>query len=81
MNFEEYLISKKINPEAFEKDDVEKFSAWQKAFNVVHPSAFTARHMFTINAVRRKYKLSEETKKQEQPRPNTRPVIKPKLSN
>jgi hypothetical protein len=37
--------------------------------------------MFTINAVRRKYKLSEEIKKQEQPRPNTRPVIKPKLSN
>ena len=80
MTFHEYLISKKINPEAFEKNDAARFNSWHKEFIEVHPSAFTARHLFTINSVRRKYTLTEDQKKQEQPKSIVKPVIRPKLS-
>lgn len=80
MTFQEYLISKKINPETFERNDNARFLVWLEAFNQAHPAAFTARHLFTINAVRRKFRYSGESKTNDLPESKIKPAIRPKIA-
>ncbi len=58
MTFEEYLISKKINIETFEKNEVELFQAWKNLFQEIHSESFTMQKKFLINDLRRKYQLT-----------------------
>jgi hypothetical protein len=55
VNFEEYLRSKRIDPEAFLKAEEELYRGWQKEFSQVHPTSFTNQKLFLINPIRRKY--------------------------
>jgi hypothetical protein len=80
MDFHTYLISKKIDESAFKKSDPELYSVWFKEFEQMNPNSFTARKMFSINAVRRKYKLKlESVSKSQETKAPVRPVIKPKI--
>lgn len=58
MNFEEFLISKKINIDSFKSNDSITFNKWQKLFSEVHPDSFVAQKKFLINPIRRKYPLT-----------------------
>jgi hypothetical protein len=59
VNFEAYLISKKIDSEAFRKAEPAVWESWNKEFEQVHPNSFTSRMLYLINPVRRKYPLKE----------------------
>jgi hypothetical protein len=58
MTFSEYLISKKINENAFEKAEKERFEEWKKLFEKIHAESFTMQKKFFLNPTRRKYLLS-----------------------
>jgi hypothetical protein len=57
MTFEEYCIKKKINSEAFLKEEPERWKEWKFLFEQMHPNSFTEQKKFLINDVRRKYKI------------------------
>ncbi|MFN8355347.1 MAG: hypothetical protein U0Y10_12905 [Spirosomataceae bacterium] len=57
MTFEAYLQSKKIDQEAFERAEAERYHEWKQLFEQVHPESFTAQKKFLINSMRRKYLL------------------------
>jgi hypothetical protein len=59
MDFEEYLIDKKINSVAFKKGDAEMWNDFKNQFEQMHPKNFTAQKLFLINGIRRKYTLME----------------------
>jgi hypothetical protein len=59
VNFEEYLISKKIDGEAFFKAEPVMFNTWKKEFEQMHPNSFTVQKLNLINPIRRKYQLKE----------------------
>jgi hypothetical protein len=59
VNFEAYLISKKIDSAAFQKAEPELWTDWQKEFEMLHPNSFTAQKLYLINPIRRKYQLKE----------------------
>jgi hypothetical protein len=90
-SFEAYLVSKKIDSEAFRKSEPEVWSAWKKEFEQVHANSFTMQKLNLINPVRRKYTLPtlQETRPAETVKPVTtteaqtkpvRPVMKPKTN-
>jgi hypothetical protein len=56
-HFENYLLSKKIAADAFQKAEPERFEEWKSIFEQMHPESFTAQKKFLINPVRRKYPL------------------------
>ncbi len=58
MTFQEYLIQKKINAQAFQQGEPERFEEWKQLFDQVHPDSFTAQKKFLINPLRRKYSLT-----------------------
>lgn len=60
MNFEAYLISKKIDSEAFRKAEPAVWELWDEEFEQMHPNSFTSRKLYLINPVRRKYPLKEQ---------------------
>jgi hypothetical protein len=77
LDFETYCKSKRINPEAFLKQEPTEYSYLKNYFEQVHPDSFTAQKLFAINKLRRKYlkdyseefaSLKEETSK---------PLLKP----
>jgi hypothetical protein len=80
MNFEEYLISKKIDSAAFQMAEPTLWNEWSSIFEAVSPASFTAQKLYLINSIRRKYLL----KPTEPPTPRAtgtiaaRPVMKPK---
>ena len=41
MTFNEYLTSKKINPEAFKTWNLTQYQEWEQAFAQYHPDSFT----------------------------------------
>lgn len=53
--FEAYLLSKKIAPEAFRQHEPEQYAAFAKLFALVSPKSFTMQKLFLINQLRRKY--------------------------
>ncbi len=80
MNFREYLISKKIDPERFKKEDTETYRSFNMAFSQMHPESFTAQKLFLINKIRRKYlleKIPEE--KAAKPPGKVKPKIAPRI--
>jgi hypothetical protein len=55
VNFEEYLLSKKIDSHAFRAAEESLWESWRKEFEEISPAAFTAQKLFLINPIRRKY--------------------------
>ena len=77
VDFERYLISKKIDSEAFRKAEPEVWSAWKKEFDQVHPNSFTVQKLNIINPVRRKYLLHESQANKISESPSSTPVAPP----
>lgn len=80
MEFEDFLISKKIDAAAFKADSPDLFLKFKLEFNQQHPKSFTAQKLFLINGIRRKFPLValEGENKQEvvkKPRPVIKPVV------
>jgi hypothetical protein len=63
VNFEEYLIAKKIDAAAFKKAEPARWNEWENEFVQVHPNSFTSQKLYLINPIRRKYPLQEPLKK------------------
>jgi hypothetical protein len=94
VNFEEYLIGKKIDGPAFSAAEPALFAVWKKEFEQMHVNSFTVQKLNLINPVRRKYPLKEVVVKAVEKTPDTpapatpaaspsparpgKPVIKPK---
>lgn len=57
MNFKEYLLSKKINSQNFEQNNLSIFKEWEDLFNSSHVESFTMQKKFLINDIRRKYPI------------------------
>jgi hypothetical protein len=70
MDFEAYLLSKKIDSAAFLKAERDIWQNWKDEFEQVHPNSFTAQKLYLINPIRRKYPLT-----QEQAKPEVKPAI------
>jgi hypothetical protein len=62
MNFEEYLISKKIDQNLFQNSDSDLFKSWKNTFNQIHPLSFTEQNKFIVNKIRRKYPIIVDLK-------------------
>ncbi|MFZ6011049.1 MAG: hypothetical protein ACOYXT_11950 [Bacteroidota bacterium] len=87
MNFEDFLLGKKIDTAAFSNAEPALWKQWKAEFDQMHPNSFTVQKLNLINPIRRKYPLKEpppapaadqppvETPMAHQP---GRPVIKPK---
>jgi hypothetical protein len=91
VNFEEYLVSKKIDGPAFLKAEPDLFNTWKNELEQMHANSFTVQKLNLINPVRRKYPLKEipvkppeKTVEPVSPSPSAspakpgKPVIKPK---
>jgi hypothetical protein len=81
MNFEEYLISKKIDSQAFRAAEPGLWNEWNGLFEAMSPASFTAQKLYLINPLRRKYllKTPEIVSVPKASAPSAaRPVIKPK---
>lgn len=59
MNFEDYLISKKIDIKAFRQHEAERFQEWEVLFAQLHAESFTTQKKFLLNDMRRKYLLKK----------------------
>lgn len=55
--FETYLQSKKIDANAFQRAEPERFREWEILYSQVHVASFEAQKKFLINPTRRKYPL------------------------
>lgn len=58
MNFEEYLVQKKIDGEAFRRKKPAQYAEWKALFEELHPESFTAQKKFLINNIRREFLLT-----------------------
>jgi hypothetical protein len=57
VDFEDYLISKRIDSASFKKAEPELWAEWNNEFEQMHPDSFTMQKLNLINPVRRKYRL------------------------
>jgi hypothetical protein len=55
VNFQEYLLSKKIDSDAFRAAEGALWESWREEFEKISPVGFTAQKLFLINPIRRKY--------------------------
>jgi hypothetical protein len=81
MTFEEYLISKKIDSQAFRAAEPGLWNEWNKLFEAMSPASFTAQKLYLINPLRRKYllKISEVAAAPKATAPAaSKPIMKPK---
>ena len=81
MNFEEYLISKKIDSQAFRTAQPALWNEWNGLFEAMSPASFTAQKLYLINPLRRKYllKITEVAAASKASAPAAaRPIMKPK---
>ena len=77
INFNDYLISKKINAAEFQSAEREKYQELENIFLQMHPDSFTAQKLFLINPIRRNYPISEEvTNNPTKPKNKFKPKIK-----
>lgn len=74
MDFEAYLISKKIDSSTFQKAEPGMWKSWDEEFKVVHPNSFTAQKLYLINPVRRKYPLKQLPVQKASPEPVGPPI-------
>jgi hypothetical protein len=63
VDFEAYLISKKIDSATFNTAEPQLWAAWKTEFEQMHPASFTAQKLYLINPIRRKYLLKEQPAK------------------
>jgi hypothetical protein len=63
VDFEAYLISKKIDSAKFLQAEPDLWASWKVEFEQMHPASFTAQKLYLINPVRRKYLLQQEPAK------------------
>ncbi len=75
MNFQEYLISKKIDSDAFRQAEPDTWHTWKEEFEQIHPNSFTLQKLNLINPVRRKYLLTGEPTPVAKPAPTAKPVL------
>ena len=82
MNFEEYLISKKIDSQAFKTAESAMWNEWNGLFDQMSADSFTAQKLYLINSIRRKYLLrtTEVAPAAKSVSAAPRPVIKPKIN-
>jgi len=80
MKFEEYLISKKIDSQAFRAAEPALWNEWKGLFEAMSSASFTAQKLYLINPLRRKYllKVSEVAAPKVSAPAAARPVMKPK---
>jgi hypothetical protein len=94
VDYESYLISKKIDSAAFQQAEPELWKAWNLEFEQMHPDSFTMQKLNLINPVRRKYTLHSPPQKvdelpekqvptasqstEEEIKPASTPSVKPK---
>ena len=57
VNFEDYLISKKIDSATFRLAEPAVWESWKVEFEQMHPNSFTAQKLYLINPIRRKCTL------------------------
>src|SRR6218665_2250786 len=57
MDFETYLISKRIDSARFNNAEPELWQSWRTEFGQMHPNSFTVQKLNLINPIRRKYQL------------------------
>lgn len=57
--FEAYLVSKKIDSQAFRNAEPDLWEAWKREFEEMHPNSFTVQKLNLINPIRRKYLLAD----------------------
>jgi hypothetical protein len=62
VNFEQYLLDKKINSAAFKTAEPARWEEWQGEFDQINPNSLTAQKLYLINPIRRKYPLQESQK-------------------
>jgi hypothetical protein len=62
VNFEAFLLSKKIDPDRFRAAEKEAWESWKLDFEEMHPASFASQKLFLINPIRRKYPISRPTK-------------------
>ncbi|MEO0332280.1 MAG: hypothetical protein AAF223_11445 [Bacteroidota bacterium] len=55
--FEEYLVEKKIDSEAFQAEEEALWNEWAILFEQLHPNSFTTQKLFLINKIRRRFPL------------------------
>lgn len=79
MDFKTYLEQKKIDPIQFEESESKLFKEWGSEFEQMNEKSFTARKLFSINKIRRKYKYKIVDQETEIIKSPVRPVIKPKI--
>jgi hypothetical protein len=63
VNFEEYLLGKKIDGPAFKAAEAERWKEWKHEFTQLHPDSFTLQKLNLINPIRRKYPLAQPPQK------------------
>ena len=57
MNFEDYLLDKKIDTNAFKSAEPDRWSEWNTIYLELSQASFTAQKLYLINPIRRKYPL------------------------
>ncbi|MDJ1491504.1 hypothetical protein QNI19_01100 [Cytophagaceae bacterium DM2B3-1] len=83
ISFEEYLIGKKIDSEAFQRQEHKRWKDYKNIFEQVHPESFTTQKKFVINDLRRQYHLKESTVQIDivtEKKSGAKPVMKPAVS-
>ncbi|MFM1914056.1 MAG: hypothetical protein RIR51_1909 [Bacteroidota bacterium] len=61
MDFIEFLNKKNIDPEKFQKNDLELYLDWENSFSQMSENSFTLQKKFSINKIRRKYQKPFES--------------------
>jgi len=79
MNFETYLISKKIDSVAFKLSEPELWLEWSQLSEQMSEISFTSQKLYLINPIRRKYLLKPQLLDTPKPTPSFgKPVMRPK---
>lgn len=60
MEFDQFLISKNIAPDAFGTSESNLYAIWESAFKQMHEKSFTEQYKFQLNKIRRKYPFKTE---------------------
>jgi hypothetical protein len=76
--FYDFLKSKKIDPQSFEKGDHLRFEEFRKLFEEIHPNSLIAQKLFLINSIRKKYPHIDSVGASDTSKKKT--MLKPKIT-
>jgi hypothetical protein len=79
MTFNDYLKSKKIDPDLFKLQDPKLYNQFSSDFDQMNPNSFTAQKLFLINSIRRKNTFSGLDKDNESKSKPKKPKITPRI--